>query len=208
MELYDPEMIQVGFRCDLLNVFRIGILDIDHILSAVLEPADQHEVTKGPGVRWRLCRNAFFSRLRRLNNRSGIGWWVRGDCSLLSRHLGRNIAARDVRGIGARVDGPRVACIDNDNNRVTAAGRSGGFRLYVRGRSIRVLVVVIRLVIQIGVVIRIAESVPIKRPDRLLEKNTTVATKGTAILTECEVVSATEIATAKPAARGRLRGCG
>ncbi len=50
MKFYDPEMIQVGLRCDLLNVFRLGILDKDYILSPVLKPADQDEVTKGPGL--------------------------------------------------------------------------------------------------------------------------------------------------------------
>ncbi len=53
-------MIQVGFRSDLLNVLRLGILDIDHILSSVLKPADEHEITKGPGLRWRLCLEGLF----------------------------------------------------------------------------------------------------------------------------------------------------
>ena len=130
MKLYDPEMIQVGFRCDLLNVLGLGILDIDHILSSVLKPADKYEVTKGPGVRWLLCRRAFFNRLWRLHDRRNDRPWIRlwsdlstgilGDYSLLPRYLGRTVGARDVSRIGTRIDGPGIACIDDNNNRVTA----------------------------------------------------------------------------------------
>ena len=226
MKLYDPEMIQVGFRSDLLNVVRLGILDIDHILSSVLKPADEHEVTKWPGSRLRLCLSGFFSRLSRLTagGMTGLGsarWsdlFVRilGDYSLLPRYLGRTVAAREVGRIGAWIHGPGVACIDDDDNRVTADGGSGGFRLHRRDRIVRVLEIVIRSVIQIGVIVRIAVRVPVKRPDSLLKKDTTIATKETAVLIECEVVSnsggnepTAKIATAKPAtARGRLRSRG
>jgi hypothetical protein len=47
VQLYDPEIVQVRLRGDLLNVVRLSILDIDHIFSSVLKPTDQHKVTKG-----------------------------------------------------------------------------------------------------------------------------------------------------------------
>src|ERR1700733_7976815 len=128
-------MIQVGFRCDLLNVLCLGILDIDHILSSVLKPADKHEVTKGPGVRWWLCRKAFFNGLWRLHDRRNGRPWIRlwsdlstgilGDYSLLPRNQGRTVGARDVSRIGAWIGGPGIACIDDNNNRVTAGGSGG-----------------------------------------------------------------------------------
>jgi hypothetical protein len=50
-ELYDAEIVQVGLRGDLLNVVRLRILNIDHILSSILKPTDQHKVTKDTGLR-------------------------------------------------------------------------------------------------------------------------------------------------------------
>lgn len=109
--LYDPEIVQVGLRGDLLNVVRLGILDIDHILSSVLKPADQHKVTKGSGMRLRPCLSAFCSRLSRLRNcRGNEGPWIGSrsdflvrilrDYSLLPCCVGRTVAAIDVRSIG------------------------------------------------------------------------------------------------------------
>src|ERR1700720_1809686 len=70
VQRYDSEMVQVRLRGDLLNVVRLSILDIDHIFSSVLKPADQHKVTKGPDMRLRPCLSAFFcNRLRRLRDR-------------------------------------------------------------------------------------------------------------------------------------------
>src|SRR6266436_1466815 len=139
-------IVQVGLRGDLLNVVRLGILDIDHILSSVLKPADQHEVTKGAGLRRWPCLNAFFRRLSRLNrrrcDRPRIDLWsdlfvrILGNDSLLPRYLGQNVAARDVCRIRTWIDWSRVAwgvaCIDDDNDRLTAGGGSGGFRLHRR----------------------------------------------------------------------------
>src|SRR5271166_3339544 len=83
VELYDAEMVQVGLRGDLLNVVRLGILDIDHILSIVLKPAHQHKVTKGPRRRVRGYLSLFYSnRLSRLRNcRRNERHWIssRGD---------------------------------------------------------------------------------------------------------------------------------
>ena len=59
VQLYDPEIVQVRLRGDLLNVVRLGILDIDHIFSSLLKPADQHKVTKGPDLRLSRCLSAF-----------------------------------------------------------------------------------------------------------------------------------------------------
>ena len=109
--LYDPEIVQVGLRGDLLNVVRLGILDIDDILSSVLKPADQHKVTKGPGVRLRPCLSAFCSRLSRLRNcRRNEGPWngsrsdfvvrILHDYSLLPYCVARTVVAIDVRRIG------------------------------------------------------------------------------------------------------------
>jgi hypothetical protein len=58
-QLYDPEIVQVRLRGDLLNVVRLSILDIDHIFSSVLKPADLHEITKGPEMRLRPYLSAF-----------------------------------------------------------------------------------------------------------------------------------------------------
>ena len=112
VQLYDPEIVQVGLRGDLLNVVRLGILDIDHILSSVLKPTDQHKVTKGPGLRLWRCLSAFCSRLSRLRNcrrnerpwigsRSDFLVRILHDYSLLPCCVGRTVAAIDVRSIGA-----------------------------------------------------------------------------------------------------------
>src|SRR5271166_2432384 len=109
--LYDPEIVQVGLIGDLLNVVRLGILDIDHILSSVLKPADQHKVTKGPGLRLWRSLSAFCGRLSRLRNcRRNEGPWIGSrsdflvrilhDYSLLPCCVGRTVAAIDVRRIG------------------------------------------------------------------------------------------------------------
>ena len=77
VQLYDPEIVQVRLRGDLLNVVRLGILDIDHIFSSVLKPADQHKVAKGRDLRLRLCLSAFCSRLSRLRDRRrNEGPWI------------------------------------------------------------------------------------------------------------------------------------
>src|ERR1700738_1967759 len=86
--LYDPEIVQVGLRGDLLNVVRLGILDIDHILSSVLQPADQHKVTKDPGVRLWPFLSALCSRLSSLRNcRRNQGHWIGWRPCLLVRIL-------------------------------------------------------------------------------------------------------------------------
>src|ERR1700693_6336862 len=69
------------------------------------------------------------------------------------------------------------------------AGRFRGFRLHGRARIVPILVVVIRPVIQIRVIVRIAERIPIKRPDKLLKKGRMVAVKETAILIQREVTA-------------------
>ena len=108
---HDSEIVQVGLRGDLLNVVRLGVLDIDHILSGVLKPADQHEITKDPGVRLWRGLIAFCNRLRRLQDwRRIVGPWsgsrfdfivrvLRG-YFLLSCCVGRIVAAICVRSIG------------------------------------------------------------------------------------------------------------
>src|SRR6478672_8946220 len=137
-------MIQVGFRSNLLNVVRLGILDIDHILSSVLKPADQHKITKGPGLRWWFSLSAFCSRLSRFRNcRWNVGPWVGSrsdflvriliDYSLLPFRVGRTVAAIDVRSIGPGIHGLGVACVDDDDNRAMVGGGSEGFRLHRRG---------------------------------------------------------------------------
>ena len=73
MQLYDPEIIQIRLRGNLLNVARLGILDIDYILSCVLQPADQDKVRKGPGLPWRRRLCAFGGRLRWRRGTSVLG---------------------------------------------------------------------------------------------------------------------------------------
>src|ERR1700722_8672007 len=74
VQLYDPEIIQIGFRGDLLHVARLGILDVDYILSCLLQPADQDKVRKGPGLPLGRLR-VFDGRLSRLNwRRNGRSW--------------------------------------------------------------------------------------------------------------------------------------
>src|SRR6202035_4261102 len=65
----------------------------------------------------------------------------------------------------------------------------GGFRLHRRARIVPILVVVIRHVIQIRVIVRITERIPIKRPDKLSKKGRMVAVKETAILIQREVTA-------------------
>ena len=111
MQLYDPEIVQVRLRGDLLNVVRLGILDIDHIFSSLLKPADQHKVTKGPDLRLWPCLSAFCSRLSRLRDRRrNEGPWIGSQSDFLVgilRHysflpccVARTIAAIDVLSIG------------------------------------------------------------------------------------------------------------
>src|ERR1700730_10739425 len=64
-------------------------------------------------------------------------------------------------------------------------GGSEGFRLHGHGRIVPILIVVIRSVIQIGVIVRIV-GIPVTRPDKLLKKDTMVAMKETAVLIKCE----------------------
>src|ERR1700730_2984310 len=114
VQLYDPEIVQVGLRGDLLNVVRLGILDIDHILSGVLKPANQHQDIKGSALRLWSCLITFGSGWSGLRNcrRNGRAWigidWrsdllvrVLHDCSWLPCRVGRTVAPIDVRGIGA-----------------------------------------------------------------------------------------------------------
>jgi hypothetical protein len=108
---HDSEIVQVGLRGDLLHVVRLGILDIDHILSGVLKPADQHKITKDPGVRLWRGLSAFCNRLSRLRNWQRIdGPWIGSRFDflvrilrgyfLLSCCLCRILAAIYVRSIG------------------------------------------------------------------------------------------------------------
>src|SRR5712664_2441157 len=53
------------------------------------------------------------------------------------------------------------------------SGRFGGLRLHRRGRIVPILV--IRPIIQIGVIVRIAVGIPVNRPDKLLKKEPMVA---------------------------------
>src|ERR1700730_16136712 len=110
--LYDPEIVQIALRGDLLNVVRLSILDIDHIFSSVLKPTDQHKVTKGPRLRSWCYLSTFCRRLSRLwncrsNERPWIGWRcdflvrVLHGYSLLPCCVGQTVAAIDVSSIRA-----------------------------------------------------------------------------------------------------------
>ena len=57
------------------------------------------------------------------------------------------------------------------------SGRFGGFRLHRSGRIVPILV--IRPIIQIGVIVRIAVGIPINRPEKLLKKDMMVAMRET-----------------------------
>src|ERR1700719_1983975 len=59
------------------------------------------------------------------------------------------------------------------------SGRFGGLRLDRRGRIVPILV--IRPIIQIGVIVRIAVGIPVNRPEKLLKKDTMVAIKETPV---------------------------
>src|SRR6202011_2552495 len=98
VQLYDPEIVQVRLGGDLLNVVRLSILDIDHIFSSVLKPADQHEITKGPEMRLRPYLSAFCCRSSRLRDRRRnedpwIGSRILHDYSLFPCSVARTVAA-------------------------------------------------------------------------------------------------------------------
>ena len=111
VQLDDPEIVQVRPRGDLLNFVRLGILNIDHIFSSVLKPADQNKVTKGPDRCWWPFLSAFCSRLSRLRDRrrtespwigSRFDFLVRilRDYTWLPCCIARTVAVFDVLSIG------------------------------------------------------------------------------------------------------------
>src|SRR6202011_3706238 len=74
---------------------------------------------------------------------------------------------------------------------------SEGFRLHGHGRIVPILIVVIRSVIQIGVIVR-RVGIPINRPGKLLKKDTMV-TETT--VTKAAVISATRKSTSRKSPR-------
>ena len=70
---------------------------------------------------------------------------------------------------------------------------SGGFWLTRRGRIDRVLVVVIRFVIQIGIIVRIVVGNPVNRPGKLLKKEAAASREETAVLITREVRTKTDV---------------
>ena len=94
------------------------------------------------------------------------------------------------------------------------ASGSVGFWLARIGRSDRILVVVLRSVIQIRIIVRIVVGSPVKRPGKLLNKKATASGKETAVLVAREVRTKTEvIANAGPHPKAAIvegasqRGC-
>src|SRR5215469_14242650 len=101
--LYDPEIVDVGLGGDPLHVVRLNVLNKDHILSAVLEPANEDELAEYTGLRLQSCWGGL--RRRRGSRRhwisSGPGFLIRipHDHSLLPCCIARNVAAIDIPGV-------------------------------------------------------------------------------------------------------------
>src|SRR5260370_4919998 len=100
--LYDPEIVLVGLGGDLLNAVRLGILDKDYILSSVLQPTDEHKLTKHSGLRLWRCLSAFCCLSKFRNRRRNEHNWIGSRYDFLVRIL------HDYSLIPAR-SGPTVA---------------------------------------------------------------------------------------------------
>ena len=75
--LYDPEIVDVGLGGDPLHVVRLEVLNKDHILSAVLEPANEDEVAENTGLRLQSCLGGLRRRRGSLRNCRGSGrHWI------------------------------------------------------------------------------------------------------------------------------------
>jgi hypothetical protein len=55
-DLDDPKIVLVRFGGNLLGVVCLGVLNEDHILSSILEPANEHELIEDAGLGLRSCR--------------------------------------------------------------------------------------------------------------------------------------------------------
>ena len=112
--LYDPEIVDVGLGGDPLHVVRLNVLNKDHILSAVVQPANEHEVAENARLRLQSCLGGLRRRRGSLRNCRGSGrHWIGSGSGFLVRipynHsllplpycTGRNVAAIDVPDIRA-----------------------------------------------------------------------------------------------------------
>ena len=110
VDLYDPEIVDVGLGGDPLHVVRLEVLNKDHILSAVLEPANEDEVAENTGLRLQSCLGGLRRRRGSLRNCRGNRYrWIGLGSGFLARILhnhfllpycaGRNVAAIDVPGV-------------------------------------------------------------------------------------------------------------
>lgn len=66
--LYDPEIVDVGLGGDPLHIVRLDVLNKDHILSVVVQPANQDKVAEYTGLRLQSCLGSLRPRRGTLRN--------------------------------------------------------------------------------------------------------------------------------------------
>src|SRR5215469_15710380 len=124
--LYDAEIVDVGLGRDPLEIIRLDVLNKEHILSVVVQPANEdkfaeytglHLQSRLPGWRRRRgsLRNCRKSRRDWIGGGSGFLIRIPRNCSLLRHCAGRNVAAIDVTSV--RIHRTRIACIDHYDDR-------------------------------------------------------------------------------------------
>src|SRR6516162_5476445 len=110
--LYDPEIVDVGLGGDPLYIVRLDVFNKDHILSVVVQPADEDKLAGHTSLHLQSClgglrhrrgslRNCRSSRRHWIGSGSGFLVWILRNYFLLPYCAGRNVAAIDVSGVRA-----------------------------------------------------------------------------------------------------------
>ena len=71
MYLYDPEIVDVGLGGDPLHIVRLDVLNKDHILSVVVQPANEDKLVEYTSHRLQSCLDGLRRRRGRLRNSRG-----------------------------------------------------------------------------------------------------------------------------------------
>src|SRR5262249_53992609 len=110
--VYDAKIVDVGLGGDPLYIVRLDVLNKDHILSVVVQPANEDKLAEYTSLRLQSCLGGLRHRRGSLRNcrssqrhwiGSGSGFLVRilHNYSLLPDCAGRNVAPIDVPGVRA-----------------------------------------------------------------------------------------------------------
>ena len=124
--LDDPEIVDVGLGGNPLHIVRLDVLNKDHILSVVVQPANEDKLAEDTSLRLQSCLGGLRRRrgsLRSCRNSrcdwigTGSGFLIRilHNCSLLPHCAGRDVAAIDVPSVS--IHRARIACVDHYDDR-------------------------------------------------------------------------------------------